>query len=234
MSRGSDPAAVLGQGFGSRFLDAFDPPGFFCYESPYRTYPAYRRDTMKKYVLLSIVLALSFVFTQPVSAAGQPKPGEKLFDFTLPVPAERADRNYLGLSGWGKTFKVADIKANIVLIEILSMYCPFCQKEAPIVNQLYEAIEKDPAAKGKIKIIGIGTGNSVYEVDVFRKRYNVPFPVFPDPEYEIHKKCGEVRTPFFIAVKLNANGTQDVTYARLGGFGEIPAFLETLKKSAGL
>ena len=37
-----------------------------------------------------------------------------------------------------------------------------------------------------------------------------------------------------IAVKLNANGTQDVTYARLGGFREIPAFLETLKKSAGL
>ena len=82
---------------------------------------------MKKYVLLSIVLALSFVVAQPVSAAGQPKPGEKLFDFTLPVPAERADRNYLGLSGWGKTFKVADIKANLVLIEILSMYCPFCQ-----------------------------------------------------------------------------------------------------------
>jgi thiol-disulfide isomerase/thioredoxin len=188
---------------------------------------------MKKCFLLSIILALSFVVAQPVSAAGQPKPGENLFDLTLPVPAERADRNYLGLSGWGKTFKMADIKANLVLIEILSMYCPFCQKEAPIVNQLYEAIEKDPAAKGKIKIIGIGAGNSVYEVDVFRKRYNVPFPVFPDPDYDIHKKCGEVRTPFFIAVRLNANGTQDVTYARLGGFGEIPAFLETLKKFAG-
>jgi peroxiredoxin len=189
---------------------------------------------MKKLFLFFIVLAFSFFAAQPVSAAGQPKPGEKLFDFTLPVPAERADRNYLGLSGWGKTFKMADIKANLVLIEILSMYCPFCQKEAPLVNQLYEAIEKDPALKGKIKIIGIGAGNSSYETEVFRKRYNVPFPVFPDPDYDIHKKCGEVRTPFFIAVRLNANGTQDVTYAKLGGFGEIPVFLETLKKSAGL
>jgi peroxiredoxin len=189
---------------------------------------------MKKYFLLSIVLALSFVVAQPVLAAGQPKPGEKLFDFTLPVPADRADRNYLGLSGWGKTFKMADIKANLVLIEILSMYCPFCQKEAPIVNQLYEAIEKDPAAKGTIKIIGIGAGNSSYETEVFRKRYNVPFPVFPDTDYDIHKKCGEVRTPFFIAVRLNPDGTQEVGYAKLGGFGEIPAFLEMLKKSAGL
>jgi hypothetical protein len=42
-----------------------------------------------------------------------------------------------------------------------------------------------------------------------------------------------VRTPFFIAVKLNAKGAQEVTYARLGGFGEIPAFLATLKKFAG-
>lgn len=188
---------------------------------------------MKKAFLLSVLLLSSLAAAIPVFAADPPKPGEKLFDFTLPVPAERADRNYLGISGWGKTFKMADIKANLVLIEILSMYCPFCQKEAPIVNQLYEAIEKDPAAKGKIKIIGIGAGNSVYEVDVFRKRYNVPFPVFPDPDYDIHKKCGEVRTPFFIAVRLNPNGTQEVSSARLGGFGEIPAFLETLKKFAG-
>ena len=189
---------------------------------------------MKKIFLVSVLLLISLAATIPVIAADPPKPGEKLFDFTLPVPAERADRNYLGLSGWGKTFKMTDIKANLVLIEILSMYCPFCQKEAPIVNQLYEAIEKDPAAKGKIKIIGIGAGNSAYEVEVFRKRYNVPFPVFPDPDYDIHKKCGEVRTPFFIAVRLKPDGTQEISYAKLGGFGEIPAFLETLKKSAGL
>jgi thiol-disulfide isomerase/thioredoxin len=189
---------------------------------------------MKKFFVLAIAIALVLSGSPAAAQGAQPKVGEKLFDLTLPVPADRADRNYLGLSGWGKTFKMADIKANLVLIEILSMYCPFCQKEAPLVNQLYEAIEKDPALKGRIKIIGIGAGNSAYEVEVFRKRYNVPFPVFPDPDYDIHKKCGEVRTPFFIAVRLNPDGTQDVTYAKLGGFGEIPAFLETLKKSAGL
>lgn len=189
---------------------------------------------MKKGFLVSVLVLFFLAAAIPVLAASPPRPGEKLFDFTLSVPAERADRNYLGLSGWGKTFRMADIKTRLVLIEILSMYCPFCQKEAPVVNQLYEAIEKDPVAKGKIKIVGIGAGNSSYEVEVFRKKYSVPFPVFPDPDYDFHKKSGEVRTPFFIAVKLNSNGTQEVTYARLGGFGEIPAFLETLKKSAGL
>ena len=188
---------------------------------------------MKKLLVLMMVTAVVLAGSPAQPRVRSRNPVTSSSISRLPVPAERADRNYLGLSGWGKTFKMADIKANLVLIEILSMYCPFCQKEAPIVNQLYEAIEKDPAAKGKIKIIGIGAGNSVYEVEVFRKRYNVPFPVFPDPDYDIHKKCGEVRTPFFIAVRLNPNGTQEVTYAKLGGFGEIPAFLETLKKFAG-
>ena len=150
---------------------------------------------MKKILVLIMVTAVVLAGSPAAAQSAQPKPGDKLFDFTLPVPADRADRTYLGLSGWGKTFKMADIKANLVLIEILSMYCPFCQKEAPLVNQLYEAIEKDPALKGRIKIIGIGAGNSAYEVEVFRKRYNVPFPVFPDADYDIHKKCGEVTHP---------------------------------------
>jgi thiol-disulfide isomerase/thioredoxin len=188
----------------------------------------------KNIVMFFLFLGFLLIAIAAPLAAAPPQPGGQIPELKFTAPSERADKAYLGLSGWSSTFRVPDIKARVVILEILSMYCPFCQKEAPIVNQLYEAIEKDPAAKGKIKIIGIGTGNSVYEVDVFRKRYSVPFPVFPDPDYDIHKKCGEVRTPFFIAVKLNANGTQDVTYARLGGFGEIPAFLETLKKSAGL
>jgi thiol-disulfide isomerase/thioredoxin len=193
---------------------------------------------MKRILVLAVaaaVAAAALLSGATAAAQGvQPRPGDRLFDLTLPVPGERADRNYLGLSGWGKTFRMADIKANLVLIEILSMYCPFCQKEAPVVNRLHEAIEKDPATGGKIKIIGVGAGNSSYEVEVFRKKYGVPFPVFPDPDYDIHKKCGEVRTPFFIAVRLNPDGTQSVTHARLGGFGEVPAFLETLKKAAGL
>ena len=99
---------------------------------------------------------------------------------------------------------MADIKASLVLIEILSMACPFCQKEAPLVNQLDEAIEKGPASKSKIKIIGIGAGNSSYETEASGSATMRPSPYSRTP-YDLHKKCGEARTPFFIAVKLNAN-----------------------------
>ena len=102
------------------------------------------------------------------------------------------------------------------------------------MNDLYGAIEKDPALKGKVKILGIGAGNSSYEVEVFRKKYSIPFPVIPDPDYAAHKLYGEVRTPYFIALKINGNGTHEIIYSKLGSFGDIPAFLDMLKKSAGL
>ncbi len=189
---------------------------------------------MKKYILLSVVLVLSFIVAQPLPAAGPPQQGGQLPEFKFPMPSDRADKNYLGLSGWGSTFRIPEIKARVVIVEILSMYCPFCQKEAPLVNDLYGAIEKDPALKGKIKILGVGAGNSAYEVEVFRKKYGIPFPVVPDPDYAAHKLYGEVRTPYFIAVKINGNGTHEVIYSKLGGVGDIPAYLGSLKKSAGL
>jgi len=125
---------------------------------------------MKKVFWLSL-LVLSTLLISPLDmrAAGPPPVGGTLPDFTLPQPGNSAERDYLGLTSRGN-FTVPEIKAKVVLIEILSMYCPFCQKDAPMVNKLYEAIEGNPGYKGKIKLIGIGVGNSVYEIDVFRKR----------------------------------------------------------------
>ena len=189
---------------------------------------------MKKHLLLAILFMLTLVYANSLPAAGPPQPGGQIPEFKFPMPTDRTDRGYLGLSGWGSTFRIPEIKARVVIVEILSMYCPFCQKEAPLVNQLYDTIEKDPKAKGKVKILGIGAGNSAYEVEVFRKKYSIPLPVIPDPDYAAYNLFGEVRTPYFIAVKINDNGTHEVIYSKLGSFGNVQAFLDTIKKSAGL
>jgi peroxiredoxin len=114
------------------------------------------------------------------------------------------------------------------------MYCPYCQREAPNVNQLYDKIEQNPALKGKIKIIGIGAGNTSYEVGTFKKKYNVPFPLFADGDYVIHKTVGEVRTPYFIGVKINPDGSHQVIYSKLGGFEGVDQFLEMMIKLSGI
>ncbi len=187
-----------------------------------------------KRILWASLLVLSIILAPPTKTlAGPPSAGGTLPDFTLPSPGSRAERVYLGL-GSGKNLKVTDIKARVVLIEILSMYCPFCQKDAPIVNKLYEAIEGDPGLQGKIKLVGIGVGNSAYELEVFRKRYSVPFPLFSDADFTLHKLLGETRTPYFFAVQINEDGSHRVIYSKAGSFGAVAPFLESLIKLAGL
>ena len=99
---------------------------------------------------------------------------------------------------------------------------------------MYAKIDDNPSLKGKIKIIGIGAGNTSYEVGTFKKKYNVPFPLFADGDYVIHKMVGEVRTPYFIGVKINPNGSHQVIYSKLGALGGVDDFLSTLIKLSEL
>ncbi|MGO9569424.1 MAG: peroxiredoxin family protein [Desulfomonilaceae bacterium] len=134
----------------------------------------------------------------------------------LSIPDSAASKNYLGLSGTG-TFAMPEIKADTVIIEIFSMYCPICQAEAPVVNELHQLIEKTPSLKRKVKLIGIGAGNSTFEVEVFRKKYNIMFPLFPDEKFAIQKALsGPIRTPTFIAVKGLGGRSLKVQQAHVG------------------
>jgi peroxiredoxin len=170
----------------------------------------------------------------PVFASGKPpEEGKTLPSIKLPVPESPEEKAYLGLKRKG-SFTIPQIKADVVIIEIFSMYCPYCQNEAPRVNELYQAIEKDTELKNKIKIIGIGAGNTPFEVDVFRKKYQIPFPLFPDVDFSIHKVCGEVRTPYFIGIKINKDGTHEVIYSKLGTIQDAQQFLDLILKKSGL
>jgi thiol-disulfide isomerase/thioredoxin len=192
---------------------------------------------MKKIMVCgpAVVLTLLGVAGSARAASSPPVLGGTLPVIKLPLPKDSAEKNYLDLGFFGcGTFKIPEIKAKLVIIEIFSMYCPYCQGEAPNVNQLYAKIDYNPSLKGKIKIIGIGAGNTSYEVGTFKKKYNVPFPLFADGDYVIHKIVGEVRTPCFIGVKINTDGTNRVIYSKVGTLGGVDDFLSTLIKLSEL
>ncbi len=186
----------------------------------------------KRFSILFLLFALAGAAA--VSAGSKtPMEGDVLPAMVLARPADAGRLGYLGLSA-GETFNLSEIEADVVIIEIFSMYCPHCQREAPRINRLHEAIENRGPGKGRIKLIGVGAGNSTFEVDVFRKKYKVPFPLFADPDFTIHKEIGEVRTPYFFAVRTRPDGAHRVVYSKLGGFEDPGRFLDMIVKRAGL
>jgi peroxiredoxin len=185
-------------------------------------------------VFFAVTALLISALTFPALAASKPPgKGERLPTINLSIPKNPDERDYLGLSGSG-LFKIPQIKAKTVIVEFFSMYCPICQKDAPGVNELYRLIEKNPDIKSKVKLIGIGAGNSPYEVEVYKKTYDVPFPLFPDKDFVIHQACGEVRTPYYTVVKINDDGTHQIVHAQSGDYPGAEKFLELVLTVSGL
>lgn len=188
----------------------------------------------KVFIGLPIIILISIGFEGSVLAATvPPSKGDRLPAISLPIPKNPEEKTYLGLSGSG-SFQIPQIKATVVIIEIFSMYCPYCQKDAPGVNELYHLIENHQDYKNKIKLIGIGAGNSSYEVEIFKKTYGIPFPLFSDKDFNLHKAFGEVRTPYFMVIKNHEDGAHQIVHTQLGNYPGAGSFLEIVLQASGL
>ena len=189
---------------------------------------------INKIIKRLFVLFFVAMFTSSASAVtGPPTEGGILPEIVLHVPKILEQKKYLGLSS-ETTFTIPQIKASVVIVEIFSMYCPYCQAEAPSINKLYYKIQNNSSLEGRFKLIGIGVGNTTFEVENFRNTYKIPFPLFPDDDFSIHKKIGEVRTPYFFAVGINKDGTHRILYSHPGRLSDHDRFIKILLQRAGL
>jgi peroxiredoxin len=185
------------------------------------------RNCLFVLMVSALLLVSPSVYAEPVGV-GDPLPA-----LSLRSPEVEAQRNYLGLKKDGP-FSLADISAELVIVEIFSMYCPHCQREAPKVNDLYRLLLDTPGLRDRVKLIGIGVGNSPMEVDFFKDTYEVRFPLFPDGDFAIHKALGEPRTPYFMGIRLGPDRKAQLVYAKLGEFEDPARFVAEIMGKAGL
>ncbi len=159
---------------------------------------------------------------------------ETLPEIVVTVPESKEDRAYLGLEKEaGETFNLAEIDADILLIELFSMYCPYCQAEAPVVNTFHELALQRQEKGTTIRVVGLGASNTQFEVDHFRDTYDIPFPLFPDKPLTFYKKLGGEGTPSFLGVLLKKGAEPEIVLRQTGGFDSPEEFLEKLLESAG-
>jgi hypothetical protein len=193
---------------------------------------------MKSITVLLAALLVGCASAEPQTVERQkleePKRLESL-DLPLPRPSSEADAAYLGLGGSTDSFRMDQIKARVLVVEIFDMYCRFCQGAAPKVNEMYELNQRS-GLDNEVKMIGIGRLNTELEVSTFREKFKVRFPLFPDKDLSITRALHAANegTPHFIVIKMEPGDRGRVVYTRTGVFEDPKAFYEAILESSGL
>ncbi len=172
------------------------------------------------------VLILGF---RPISALSGSIPvvGSYLPEFQLEAPSSEKDMAYLGIDA-GETFSINQLNCQLVLIEIVGVYCPQCHIQMPLFNKLFYRIKRDAEMFKKSRILAVAVGANPIEIAYFKEKHHIPYPVIKDPEFEIHKLLGEPRTPFIMLVSSD----KKVLFAHLGIIKDIDRFFLQIKRLA--
>jgi len=181
--------------------------------------------------MLLFLLCVSQYRLPALLADDTPAEGDIFPKLELCLPQELHGREYLKVAE--DPFLLSQVDSEVLIVQIFSMYCPHCQKEAPNVNALYEAIAAKPETKSRIKVLGIGAGNSWFEVDAFRDCFKIGFPLVPDEDMTVYTRLGRVGTPYFFVLWKKPGGWQ-VVYSKAGTIGDPSAFLELVCARTGI
>lgn len=126
-------------------------------------------------------------------------------------------------------FSINKIETPVLVVQIFNMYCPHCQKDAPVANKLFERLVKDFGLK-KVSMLGLGIGNTRREVEVFKNSFKIKFPLFWDMDNEFLKRFGHLGTPYFFVLKKTKQGFK-IVYTKAGELQKIEGIYEQVKKA---
>lgn len=184
-----------------------------------------KMNRRNKGILILLILSCSAFFAEPAFCDSPPEEGDTLPDMELTSPTGEADRQYLGVQG--ATFKLKDLDAKVIVIEVIGVYCPYCYEQAPLFKNLFNRLQKGKL-KDKVKMFGIAAGGTAMEVEHLRKEGQYNYPLVQDPRYSVHKSLGEPRTPFTMVVDQEGK----LLYVHPGTIKDIDPFYDRIGKLA--
>ncbi|MEW6113536.1 MAG: redoxin domain-containing protein [Thermodesulfobacteriota bacterium] len=177
-------------------------------------------------IISLLTISLTALFVTVAAADGPAVDAVALGDLQLKLNGNQEHRAYLGVPSEA-TLNLSQIRADHLIIVIFNSFCTICQADAPIVNSIYEMVAEDPLLKGKVKMIGIGTGNTEVEVEQFQQSHKIPYPLFADPEFKLDKAIPEnLRAPMFVAVKNTGATPLEVVQTHMGALKNVRDLLK--------
>ncbi len=177
------------------------------------------------------ILLLLGLLALPCAAMAIPAPGQDFPDMLLPAPALAEDAASLGIAP-GRPFRLSDVKADFLLLEAMSAMCPYCQADAPHINEVHAAIQKQGLGD-RLKVLGVGVNNTEFEMELFRAKYGMLFPHVVDTDMTMVDKAGVVGTPTYFLLDLRGQGLK-VLHVVEGRMDSPDAFLRDILAKTGL
>ena len=189
-------------------------------------------ETLQRRILSAItILMLSLGSWSAYGSASAesdqlPGPGDILDAHAFVAPAEDVDAAYLGLAAKDRFFP-AELQADVIILEVMNVYCASCQYMKPNMNELFTKINSEPDLKDHIKLIAVGVGNDRWDIAAAASSYD--FPLIPDEDYEFHRLVGQPPTPFLLFVRPYSQNRLVVMASHLGRLQDTAVLFQMVK-----
>ena len=182
---------------------------------------------MKNIRLLPYFFLAMVCFFSPdagLSRNSLPAEGGTMPEIVYPPPFDKAAREALGLLPEAENFRISDFRTDLILMEVIGVYCPVCFKQAPGFNDLYSRLNRG-RLKGRVTMFALAAGGSDNEILPLAESGQYTFPIVSDLGFQAHKLLGEPKTPFVIVCR--PDGT--ILYTHLGLISDIDEFYTRIK-----
>jgi len=179
---------------------------------------------IKKCIFRLFPLFLIALWSYPGLATAGPKSME-LSQIKLTTPASSEAKEYLGLKEKG-AFALSEVKSKFILLGYYGVKCPYCHEQAPISNQIYEMIQKDPDLSKDVKMLGVIVGSTPKDAQSYASTYKIIYPMTNDPFFDIYRKLDKPKVPLTLLIKNDGEILLSVT----GAMSDPAGFVKKIKQ----
>lgn len=108
----------------------------------------------------------------------------------------------------GKTYRLADYRGKVVVLNFWATWCPPCRYEMPSMERAYKKVQDEG-----IVLLAINVGESEDEIFEFTGRYPVTFPLLLDSDGAVIRRYGVIGLPTTFVIDPRGR----VTHRAVGG-----------------
>ncbi|MEA3333536.1 MAG: hypothetical protein U9Q58_08060 [Pseudomonadota bacterium] len=181
---------------------------------------------MRNLIWCALILGSCFLLS---ACATSMKTREMIRPISMAIPTDYRMAAYLGFFTHRESFMLTEIKARIVVAEIFQVRCSHCRRQVDDLVDLYNLILKEGLSH-QVKIVGLGYGDELFEVEEFGRHFAIPYPLFADPQ---GRKVKVDEIPVTFILELTPEGAR-VLYEFHGLLPESEDLLKLIRQASGL